>query len=153
MGETSTVRRNLAMQREYYGEHLGDRVRRLVVYYDVSQAHLAGVIGISPPMLSQVMSGRRQKIANPAVLAKLVLLERKAAERAASGSTQARLAVLAEVRAVGAADALLIASAPDRGTVVQGLRAEFDRAELVACAQRVREVSPDLARLLDRAAR
>src|SRR3954449_8617367 len=71
------VQRNLALQREWYGEPLGDRVRRLVVAFDISQAFLADVLGISAPMLSQVMSGRRAKIGNPSVLARLIMLERK----------------------------------------------------------------------------
>ena len=57
--EQEAVARNLAQQREWYGEPLGDRVRRLVVAFDVSQAQLADVLGLSPPMLSQLMSGRR----------------------------------------------------------------------------------------------
>ena len=52
MEEAQGVQRNVALQREWYGEPLGDRVRRLVVAYDVSQAQLADVLGISPPMLS-----------------------------------------------------------------------------------------------------
>src|ERR671937_438298 len=75
--EHKIVQRNLALQREWYGEPLGDRVRRLVVAFNVSQAHLAEVLGISAPMLSQVMSGRRAKIGNPAVLARMIMLERK----------------------------------------------------------------------------
>ena len=62
MEEQATVQRNVAQQREWYGEPLGDRVRRLVVAFDVSQAQLAEVLGLSPPMLSQLMSGRRGKI-------------------------------------------------------------------------------------------
>jgi DNA-binding transcriptional regulator YdaS (Cro superfamily) len=73
---SETVRRNLEKQREYYGEIFGERARRLVVGYDISQAQLADVLGVSAPMLSQVMSGRRQKMANPAVWARLVMLER-----------------------------------------------------------------------------
>jgi transcriptional regulator with XRE-family HTH domain len=75
--EQKIVQRNLELQRQWYGEPLGDRVRRLVVAFDVSQANLADVLGISAPMLSQVMSGRRAKIGNPSVLARLIMLERK----------------------------------------------------------------------------
>ncbi|HZE01436.1 MAG TPA: helix-turn-helix transcriptional regulator, partial [Pseudonocardiaceae bacterium] len=50
----------------------GDRVRRLVIAFNVSQAQLAEVLGLSAPMLSQLMSGRRAKIGNPAVLAALL---------------------------------------------------------------------------------
>ncbi len=77
MEDHKIVQRNLALQREWYGEPLGDRVRRLVVAFNVSQAQLADVLGISAPMLSQVMSGRRAKIGNPAVLARMVMLERR----------------------------------------------------------------------------
>src|ERR671917_467155 len=47
--EQLTVTRNVALQREWYGEPLGDRVRRLVVAFAVSQAQLAEVLGLSPP--------------------------------------------------------------------------------------------------------
>lgn len=77
MEEQKIVQRNLALQRQWYGEPLGDRVRRLIVAFRTSQAQIAEVLGISAPMLSQVMSGRRAKIGNPSVLARLVMLERK----------------------------------------------------------------------------
>src|SRR5262244_1573874 len=94
------VQRNLALQREWYGEPLGDRVRRLVVAFDVSQANLADVLGISAPMLSQVMSGRRAKIGNPAVLARLIMLERKVlTPEVAAGKKEALLRALEDVRA------------------------------------------------------
>ncbi|HEY6425221.1 MAG TPA: helix-turn-helix transcriptional regulator [Pseudonocardiaceae bacterium] len=99
MQEQQTVARNIALQREWYGEPLGDRVRRLVVAFDVSQAALAEVLGLSPPMLSQLMSGRRAKIGNPAVLARMVMLERRVlTPGVASGDPDAIRAALVEVR-------------------------------------------------------
>jgi transcriptional regulator with XRE-family HTH domain len=70
-----TVRRNRELQRRFYGEPLGDRLRRLLGALDISQAALAAALGVSSPMLSQLMSGRRVKIGTPAVLGRLVLLE------------------------------------------------------------------------------
>jgi hypothetical protein len=97
--EQRAVARNVARQREWYGEPLGDRVRRLVVAFNVSQAQLAEVLGLSAPMLSQLMSGRRAKIGNPAVLARMVLLERRVLTPAvASGDPTAIRAALEEVR-------------------------------------------------------
>jgi hypothetical protein len=97
--EQRAVARNVARQREWYGEPLGDRVRRLVVAFNVSQAQLAEVIGLSAPMLSQLMSGRRAKIGNPAVLARMVMLERRVLTPAvASGDPTAIRAALEEVR-------------------------------------------------------
>lgn len=107
---SETVRRNLEKQREYYGEIFGERARRLVVGYDISQAQLADVLGVSAPMLSQVMSGRRQKMANPAVWARLVMLERIL--QTVQGDEQLRDG-LATVREATAAAAVLSAAAPD----------------------------------------
>ncbi|MGQ0841162.1 XRE family transcriptional regulator [Actinokineospora sp.] len=99
MEDHKIVQRNIALQREWYGEPLGDRVRRLVVAFDVSQANLADVLGISAPMLSQVMSGRRAKIGNPAVLARLIMLERKVlTPDVASGRREALQRALDDVR-------------------------------------------------------
>lgn len=99
MEEHDLVRRNVSLQRQWYGESLGDRLRRLVVAFDVSQAFLAEVLGLSAPMLSQVMSGRRAKIANPTVLAKMIMLERKCLiPEVAAGDKVALRAALADVR-------------------------------------------------------
>jgi hypothetical protein len=97
--EQRAVARNVALQREWYGEPLGDRVRRLVVAFDVSQAQLAEVLGLSAPMLSQLMSGRRAKIGNPAVLVRMVMLERRVlTPEVASGDPSALRAALEQVR-------------------------------------------------------
>jgi transcriptional regulator with XRE-family HTH domain len=74
------VTRNRALQTEWYGEPLGDRVRRLLDRLGLSQSGLAGVLGLSPPMLSQLMSGQRAKISNPSVLHRLVAAEELAAD-------------------------------------------------------------------------
>ncbi|XVQ12666.1 helix-turn-helix domain-containing protein [Spirillospora sp. CA-255316] len=75
-----TVARNRALQTEWYGEPLGDRFRRLLDRLGLSQSGLAGVLGLSPPMLSQLMSGQRAKISNPVVLHRLGLVEELAAD-------------------------------------------------------------------------
>ena len=146
---SETVRRNLDKQREYYGELFGERARRLVVGFDISQAQLAEVLGVSAPMLSQVMSGRRQKMANPAAWARLVLLERTL--QTAHGHEQLR-GGLAEVRAAAAADAILSAANPGRAGLILGLREVCPADVLSECAQLVAATSPDLAQLLAQAA-
>ncbi|NDU71651.1 XRE family transcriptional regulator [Actinomadura sp. DSM 109109] len=70
-----TIARNRALQTEWYGEPLGDRVRPLLGRLGISQSGLAGVLGLSAPMLSQLMSGQRAKISNPAVLHRLMAVE------------------------------------------------------------------------------
>ncbi|MET9268722.1 XRE family transcriptional regulator [Kribbella sp. NPDC003557] len=67
--------RNVERQIEWYGEPLGDRFGRLLARTSLSQAQLAGVLGLSAPMLSQLMSGHRSKISSPAVLSRLLSLE------------------------------------------------------------------------------
>ena len=92
------VRRNRELQRRFYGEPLGDRLRRLLGALDVSQTVLAVALGVSPPMLSQLMSGRRVKIGSPAVLGRLLLLEQRVAAGDAGSGPEAVARLLTEVR-------------------------------------------------------
>lgn len=173
--EQRAVARNVALQREWYGEPLGDRVRRLVVAFAVSQAQLAEVLGLSAPMLSQLMSGRRAKIGNPAVLARMVMLERRVlTPEVASGDPSAIRAALEQVRdsrpTVGrptvsrsAGGGSTSGGSADGGetlpverygdeVLVPALRAVADPAELDAAARLLQEPFPSLAALLRRAA-
>ncbi len=155
MEDQATVQRNVAQQREWYGESLGDRVRRLVVAFDVSQAQLAEVLGLSPPMLSQLMSGRRAKIGNPAVLARMVMLERRVlTPSVASGEPAGIRQALEEVRnsrpTLGR-ETLPVEEHADE-TLVSGLRTVVPAHELVAAAGVLGDRFPMLAGLLRRAA-
>ncbi|ODT97503.1 MAG: hypothetical protein ABS81_30055 [Pseudonocardia sp. SCN 72-86] len=62
-------------QRELYGAPLGERVRRITGGLGITQGRLARALGLSPAMLSQLVSGRRVKIGDPAVLGRLMLLD------------------------------------------------------------------------------
>lgn len=73
MQDATTVR-NVAQQAQWYGEPIGDTVRRLTAVLGLTQGQLAGAIGLSAPMLSQLASGQRAKIGNPAVLSRLQAL-------------------------------------------------------------------------------
>jgi len=153
--EQPTVARNVALQRQWYGEPLGDRVRRLVVAFDVSQAQLAEVLGLSPPMLSQLMSGRRAKIGNPAVLARMVMLERRVlTPDVASGDPAAIRAALEEVREsrpILSRDTMRIEEHGDE-VLIPELRKVAGPAELAAAADLLQEGFPMLAGLFRRAA-
>ncbi|MGH3978797.1 MAG: helix-turn-helix domain-containing protein [Pseudonocardiaceae bacterium] len=155
MEEQGSVQRNLAQQREYYGEPLGDRVRRLVVAFDVSQAQLAEVLGVSPPMLSQLMSGRRGKIGNPAVLARMVMLERRVlTPEVASGDPMAIRRALDEVRDSRPTLGRETLSVDDNGDdgIIPALRRAARPDDLVAAAEELGDRFPTLAALLRRAA-
>ncbi|WP_086829171.1 transcriptional regulator [Allokutzneria sp. NRRL B-24872] len=156
MDDQKIVQRNLALQREWYGEPLGDRVRRLVVAFSTSQAQLADVLGISAPMLSQVMSGRRAKIGNPAVLARLVMLERRVLTAGvAAGERDAVERALEEVRASQPTVGLDTLPVDERGAdqaAVSRLRELAVADELAGAARLLGERYPALAGLLTRAA-
>ncbi|SFN97018.1 MULTISPECIES: helix-turn-helix domain-containing protein [Actinomadura] len=98
------VARNRALQTEWYGEPLGDRVRPLLARLGMSQSGLAGVLGLSAPMLSQLMSGQRAKISNPAVLHRLMAAEELVADPAFDALAPAEVkARLEEIKAESAA--------------------------------------------------
>ena len=73
-GEGSRVEQQIAEQRRLYGEPVGDLVRRVTGGLEITQAMVAGVLGLSPAMLSQLMSGQRVKIGNPLAVARLQAL-------------------------------------------------------------------------------
>lgn len=156
MEDQQVVQRNITLQRQWYGEPLGDRVRRLVVAFDVSQAQLADVLGISPPMLSQLMSGRRAKIGNPAVLARMVMLERRVlTPDVASGAPEAIRRALDEVR--DSRPTVTRASIPVDDSEAEDVAAValcrlFARHDLYGAAEVLDADFPVLARLLRRAA-
>jgi transcriptional regulator with XRE-family HTH domain len=142
------VRAVLAAQTEMYGEPLGQRIGRLLSAYQVSQARLAAVLGLSPPMLSQLMSGQRAKISNPAVLGRLVRLEELAAS-AGRGAAE-REAALAEVQgsrpALSTSQAATGAGGPDPDAAARTLAALLPAATLRRAAAEVSD--PELAGLL-----
>ncbi|WP_181784767.1 helix-turn-helix domain-containing protein, partial [Pseudonocardia pini] len=81
MDTEQTVAANRERQRALYGASLGEKVHQMVRALGVTQAALAATFGMSPAMLSQLVSARRVKIGDPAVLARVRLLD----ERCAAG--------------------------------------------------------------------
>ncbi|MBL1066108.1 DNA-binding protein [Streptomyces sp. 7-21] len=86
-------------QTTWYGEPLGTLFRRLISDLGLNQARLAVVLGLSAPMLSQLMSGQRAKIGNPAVVQRVRALQELAAEvRAGRVSAAEATAAMEEIR-------------------------------------------------------
>ena len=137
------VRDVLAAQTEMYGEPLGRRIGRLLTAYGVSQAKLAAVLGLSPPMLSQLMSGQRAKISNPAVLGRLVRLEELA-------SSADPAAALAEVQGSRPALSTSTMAGDTTAAAVRALAAALPAATLRTAAVEVSD--PRLAAILRTAA-
>lgn len=106
-------------QRELYGETWEVRLTRLRETYRVSQGRLAAVVGLSAPMVSQLVSGQRVKITNPVVYARIVRLEERACD---PGVASGEAAVLARVLdEVAAASPVLTTQTLVTGELVPGV--------------------------------
>ncbi|GAB2463096.1 hypothetical protein [Jatrophihabitans fulvus] len=139
----------VAQQVALYGEPLSVRFGRLLQAYGIPQSRLAAAIGLSAPMLSQLATGQRVKISNPAVLARLLRLEQLAGSPAVRSGDPARIAAaLDEVAA--SRPQLTTEVADDGGRAVAHLAAVATPDELAAAAAAV--PGSRLAALLDAAA-
>ncbi len=153
-------------QRGWYGEPLGDLCRSLMEGLGLNQARLAGLLGLSAPMLSQLMSGHRAKIGNPAVVARLGALRELADEMAAGRVPVAGAArAMEEIRgSAGAGLAGTGSIAVSTGGVADGrgpvpsrrvvreiqslLRSLSSAGELLAAAGVLADRHPELAEFL-----
>lgn len=149
------------MQRTWYGEPLGALCRRLMETLGLNQARLAGVLGLSAPMLSQLMSGQRAKIGNPAVVQRLQALQELAAE-VSGGAVAAADAVprMEEIRgsegspllATTTTQSATAAPPPPARRVVHELRALLhdaaSPAEIAEAAESLADRHPRLAEFL-----
>ncbi|MCE3555056.1 hypothetical protein LWC33_26830 [Pseudonocardia sp. RS11V-5] len=77
--EIDRLATNRERQRTLYGTPLAERVHRMTRVLGVTQGALAATLGMSPAMLSQLVSAKRVKIGDPAVLARLLLLDGRCA--------------------------------------------------------------------------
>lgn len=164
---------NQERQRELYGAPLGERVRRLTGALGISQARLARTLGMSPAMLSQLVSARRVKIGDPAVLARMLLLDQRChglRTPADRGTVDVLLAEVADARwhwngqrrsglrgsgqhrnGPHVAGHRVQRPTPD-GTAAAVLRGVSDPARLAAAAAALGPTFPELAEVLRQAA-
>jgi transcriptional regulator with XRE-family HTH domain len=165
---SSWLTENQERQRELYGAPLGERVRRLTGALGISQARLARTLGMSPAMLSQLVSARRVKIGDPAVLARMLMLDQRCQALRTPADREAVDALLAETaearwhwngqRASGqrgngprTAGHRVQRTVPD-GTAAAVLRGVSDPARLAAAAAALGPTFPELAEVLRQAA-
>lgn len=141
----ATAQGDSSRQVELYGEPWSVRLTRLLQAYRLSQAKLGAAIGLSAPMVSQLMSGQRVKISNPAVFGRIVRLEEQlSAPGIVAGDPAAIAGVLAEIATARPLTTLGMPTAD-----LSGL-ATADQFRDVAAAARA--VGADrLAEVLDRA--
>ncbi|MFE7226680.1 DNA-binding protein [Nocardioides sp. NPDC057577] len=144
------VEENIQQQRELYGEPLGDLVRRATAPLGLTQATTAKVLGLSPAMLSHLMTGQRVKIANPIALGRLHALIDLGANAGDLTTSQVNER-LDEIRELSAE--LTTASravSVEGGAAVRGvLRAVASGRELQQAVDALREVAPGLAEVLE----
>jgi transcriptional regulator with XRE-family HTH domain len=149
---------NRERQRELYGAPLGDRVRRVTGALGISQARLARTLGISPAMLSQLVSARRVKIGDPAVLARMLMLDNRCRGLKSQPDPRAVDALLTEIARArwqwnGPRTAAQRARrAATDGTAAAALRGISDPARLAAAAAALGPMFPELAEVLRQAA-
>jgi transcriptional regulator with XRE-family HTH domain len=163
---------NRERQRALYGAPLGDRVRRLTSTLGVSQARLARALGMSTAMLSQLVSARRVKIGDPAVLARLLILDQRCqslTERPERPAVDEILADSARTRwqwnesPAGPEQGVTVNGhgerrrpvdrrVPVEGAAVAALRSIADPAKLAAAAAALGPGFPELAEVLRQAA-
>lgn len=149
----SHVERNITEQVALYGEPLADVFARLTAGLGLSQAGLARSVGMSPPMLSQLGSGQRTKIGNPAVLRRLealqLLLGDVAAGQVAPTDVEQRVAEIRDSSQPWTTTRHDVPAAPSPASPV-----DRDRAEAVTVRHLLRAVASgsDLRDAADRLA-
>lgn len=150
MGKDSTD-----AQLDLYGATWATRFAAIRQAYGLSQGGLAAIAGLSAPMVSQLVSGRRVKISNPTVLARIVFLEERMNEPGVINRDQRVIdAVLAEVASSSPElRSTAMSTSETRVTVTAWLETHASSAVLreLAMIARAREAD-DLADVLDEAA-
>jgi transcriptional regulator with XRE-family HTH domain len=147
--------RNRSQQAQLYGAPLGDVFGRLVATLRLNQSRLSEILGVSKPMLSQLMSAQRVKIGNPAVLQRMLELEELAGEVDRAGMDSAELD--GRLREVAATSGTLSRTSqtgvrlePNNAVaVVQSLlRATASAEELLSASRQLEAKHPSIAELL-----
>ena len=120
---------NREKQRELYGAPLADIAARITGALGLTQARLAAVMGVSAPMLSQLLSGHRTKLSNPASVARLAALNDlvEVAPTLTRGELEERLSGIQETQ-------VTLTSTPLPGEVVAELRRLAGPEELMRLA-------------------
>lgn len=163
-GQHEATDRAREQQTTWYGEPLGTLFRRLITDLGLNQARLAVVLGLSAPMLSQLMSGQRAKIGNPAVVQRVRALQDLATEvRGGQVSAAEATAAMEEIRRSAGGNVLGpnssstrsgqtgVPANPTKRVVreIQGLlRSVADASEIQSASAALSHTHPELAEFL-----
>ena len=141
---------NLAAQRTLYGEPLGDIATRIMTELRLTQGRLADALQLSAPMLSQLMSGHRVKIGNPAVVHRLQALAQLAEDAARLTEDQVRDRIAAIRDEHATITGIRTGEMGGRAAAILVLRSTAPPAALLRAAEAAG--APELAGLLREAA-
>lgn len=148
------------LQSQWYGEPLGTLFRKLIEDLGLNQARLATVLGLSAPMLSQLMSGQRAKIGNPAVVQRVQALQELANEVARGDVSAAdATARMDDVRRTAGGSVLNTVPAAATGSsqtpvkrvvreIQSLLRSVSDAADIIEASSALASTHPELAEFL-----
>jgi transcriptional regulator with XRE-family HTH domain len=150
-----TLKRNRELQAEVYGDPLRKVLGRVGEQLGLTQARIASVLGLSPPMLSQLISGHRIKIGNPVagqrLQALLALGAEVAAGRVPQTEVEARLADIGR-RSGLATQTTTTGSTPSATGLARAMqnlfRAVAGAEELLDAAAMIQLKYPEIADLL-----
>ncbi|MFN8048396.1 MAG: helix-turn-helix transcriptional regulator [Ancrocorticia sp.] len=123
-------------QVDLYGATWATRFQALRSAYGLSQRSLAATVGLSAPMVSQLVSGQRVKISNPSVLARIVRLEECLSDPEVVAGDQGAIAAVLE-SVVSSTPVLRTTSTPtesERDAAVRWLATNTENADLEALA-------------------
>ena len=151
MNDTADRRR---VQSELYGAPLSESIARLTQTFRTSQAGLARILGMSAPMLSQLVNAQRIKIGNPVAAQRLQSLIELADEVDAGLGHRELETRLRDIEsdastAMTRTRPAAAAAAPDLPTSFAGLlRAVASGRELLSAAELLNPTNPALAEVL-----
>ncbi|RJN32092.1 DNA-binding protein [Nesterenkonia natronophila] len=153
---SDTTRTNREAQRATYGEPLNETFDRIRQTFELTQASLASILGLSAPMLSQLNSAQRVKIGNPAVLSRVhqlnELVDQLAFGQIRSEEVPTRLEQIRSAKGSLGRRIPPVAEQTSDEAVVTGvrslLRAVASEAELRGAAELLEASHPKLAELV-----
>lgn len=139
---------NRRAQAEMYGEPLGDLIGQCAAALGLTQLRVAELLGISAPMLSQLVNAHRIKIGNPAAVHRLQAMY-VAAQRVAAGELSLDEAVR-ELEANRKAEGVVThtTTATDTSSIRSVFRAAGSAEEFGAAARLLDASHPGIAGLL-----
>lgn len=138
---------NRRAQAEMYGEPLGDLIGGCAATLGLTQGRVAELLGISAPMLSQLINAHRIKIGNPAAVHRLQAMY-SVSQRVAAGEQSVADGVR-ELEATRQAEGVVTNSTATGAATIQDVfRATASTEEYVAAARVLQQRHPAIAQLL-----